>query len=50
MREVAAAAGLTLHVRLIDGDDAEHVLETIFKGLGAALAQACRPRYRREDE
>jgi imidazoleglycerol-phosphate dehydratase len=50
MREVAAAAGLTLHVRLIDGDDAEHVLETIFKGLGAALAQACRPRYRQEDE
>jgi imidazoleglycerol-phosphate dehydratase len=49
MSELAQAAGLTLHVRLIDGDDAQHVLETIFKGLGAALAQACRPRYTEED-
>jgi imidazoleglycerol-phosphate dehydratase len=36
----ARAAGLTLHVRLIDGDDSQHVLEAIFKALGAALAQA----------
>jgi imidazoleglycerol-phosphate dehydratase len=35
-------AGLTLHVRLIDGDDSQHVLEAIFKALGVALAQACR--------
>ena len=35
------AAGLTLHVRLIDGEDSQHVLEAIFKALGAALAQAC---------
>jgi imidazoleglycerol phosphate dehydratase HisB len=28
-------------VRLIDGDDSQHVLEAIFKALGAALAQAC---------
>jgi imidazoleglycerol-phosphate dehydratase len=36
------SAGLTLHVRLIDGDDSQHVLEAIFKALGVALAQACR--------
>ena len=36
----AHAAGLTMHVRLIDGDDSRHVLEAIFKALGAALAQA----------
>ena len=35
-------ASLTLHVRLIDGDDSQHVLEAIFKALGVALAQACR--------
>jgi imidazoleglycerol-phosphate dehydratase len=36
----AQAAGLTLHVRLIDGEDSRHVLEAIFKALGAALGQA----------
>jgi imidazoleglycerol-phosphate dehydratase len=40
----ADAAGLTLHVRLIDGEDSQHVLEAIFKALGVALAQAARPR------
>jgi imidazoleglycerol-phosphate dehydratase len=39
----AHAAGLTLHVRLIDGEDSRHVLEAIFKALGAALAQASNP-------
>ncbi len=34
-------AGLTLHVRLLNGQDAQHVLEAIFKALGVALAQAC---------
>jgi imidazoleglycerol-phosphate dehydratase len=43
LNEFAVGAGLTLHVRLIDGDDPQHVLETIFKSLGVALAQACRP-------
>ncbi len=44
LSELAAAAGLTLHIRLIDGDDPQHVLDAIFKALGVALAQACRPR------
>jgi imidazoleglycerol-phosphate dehydratase len=39
---LAEGAGLTLHVRLIDGDDSQHVLEAIFKALGVALAQATR--------
>ena len=47
---LAAGAGLTLHVRLIEGRETEHVLEAIFKGLGVALAQACRPRRRLEEE
>jgi len=39
----AEAAGLTLHVRLIEGEDADHVLESIFKALGLALGRATRP-------
>jgi imidazoleglycerol-phosphate dehydratase len=46
LRELAEGAGLTLHVRLMEGSDPEHVLEAIFKGLGVALAQSCRPRRR----
>ena len=45
--ELAEGAGLTLHVRLIEGSDPEHVLEAIFKALGVALAQSCRPRRRK---
>ncbi|HJW66891.1 MAG TPA: hypothetical protein VJ419_03835 [Gaiellaceae bacterium] len=48
LHELAAGGGFTLHVRLIDGDDPQHVLEAIFKALGVALAQAGRPRKRRE--
>jgi imidazoleglycerol-phosphate dehydratase len=44
LHELAEGAGVTLHVRLIGGDDPQHVLEAIFKGLGVAIAQACRPR------
>src|ERR671925_398450 len=44
--ELAQTARLTLHVRLVEGSDTQHVLEAIFKSLGVALAQACRPRRR----
>jgi imidazoleglycerol-phosphate dehydratase len=37
---VAEAAGLTIHVRLFEGEDSQHVLEAIFRALGVALAQA----------
>jgi imidazoleglycerol-phosphate dehydratase len=49
LQELVQGASLTLHVRLLDGSDAHHVLEAIFKALGTALAQACRPRRRREE-
>jgi imidazoleglycerol-phosphate dehydratase len=41
LESFAGGAGLTLHVRLLEGDDPEHVLDAIFKALGAALAGAC---------
>jgi imidazoleglycerol-phosphate dehydratase len=41
LHELAKGAGLTLHVRLIEGEDTQHVLEAIFKALGVALSQAC---------
>jgi imidazoleglycerol-phosphate dehydratase len=43
LRRFAEGAGLNLHVRLIAGDDAQHVLEAMFKALGVALASACNP-------
>jgi imidazoleglycerol-phosphate dehydratase len=42
LEELAHSAGLTLHVRLVEGKDTQHVLEAMFKALGVALAQACR--------
>jgi imidazoleglycerol-phosphate dehydratase len=50
LHELASAAGLTLHVRLVGGEDPQHVLEAIFKALGVALAQACRPPRREEQD
>jgi imidazoleglycerol-phosphate dehydratase len=41
LERLAASAGLVLHVRLLNGTDTQHVLEAIFKALGAALSQAC---------
>jgi len=43
LRELAEAAGLTMHVRLLHGEDAGHVLDAIFKALGGALANAAAP-------
>jgi imidazoleglycerol-phosphate dehydratase len=40
----AESAGITLHVRLIEGSDTQHVLEAIFKAFGVALANACAQR------
>ena len=41
--QLAAAAGIVLHVRLAHGEDELHVLDSIFKALGIALGEACRP-------
>ncbi|HEY3185421.1 MAG TPA: hypothetical protein VGJ77_21435 [Gaiellaceae bacterium] len=43
LNELAMGAGLNVHIRLIEGRDPQHVLLAIFKALGAALGQACRP-------
>src|SRR5262249_52539696 len=42
--QLTESAGLTVHVRLVEGSDTQHVLEAIFKALGVALAEACRPQ------
>ena len=41
LERLADAAVLTLHVRLLNGKDTQHVLEAMFKALGVALTQAC---------
>jgi imidazoleglycerol-phosphate dehydratase len=43
LEALAVAAGLNLHVRLVEGTDPQHVLSAIFKAVGAALGQASRP-------
>ena len=43
LEALALAAGLNLHVRLLEGTDPQHVLSASFKAVGAALGQACRP-------
>jgi imidazoleglycerol-phosphate dehydratase len=47
LRELAEAAGISLHVRLVEGRETEHVLDAIFKALGVALEAACRVRGKR---
>ena len=49
LRKLVEGAGITLHIRLISGDDAQHVLEAMFKALGVALSQARHTRTRREE-
>ncbi len=47
LNELALAAGIALHVRLVEGRDTQHVLDAIFKALGVALEAACRVRGER---
>jgi imidazoleglycerol phosphate dehydratase HisB len=42
VEELAAGAGLNVHIRVLEGKEPEHVLLAIFKALGAALGIACR--------
>jgi imidazoleglycerol-phosphate dehydratase len=44
LSELALAAGIVLHVRLVEGSDPQHVLDAIFKSLGVALENACSVR------
>jgi len=45
----ARNAGLTLHVRMIQGGNTHHIIEAIFKGLGRALRGAVARDPRRAD-
>ena len=40
---VVRTLGLTLHIRLLSGENAHHVIEAVFKGFGRALAEAAGP-------
>jgi imidazoleglycerol-phosphate dehydratase len=40
LTSLADAAALTLHVRLMEGENTDHVLEAMFKALGVALSGA----------
>lgn len=40
MRALANHAGITLHIRLLQGNNTHHVIEAVFKALGRALHEA----------
>jgi imidazoleglycerol-phosphate dehydratase len=40
-RSFVNQAGVTLHIRLLSGDDPHHIIEAVFKGVARALAVAC---------
>ena len=50
LAELAQSAGINLHVRVVEGDDPQHVLAAMFKAVGAALGQACRPAATTEED
>ncbi len=37
---VCRSAGMTLHIRLLDGENSHHIAEAMFKGFGRALGEA----------
>ncbi len=43
LRALALQAGLTLHVDLLHGDNAHHIIEAVFKALGRSLRVAAAP-------
>ena len=42
-KTVVRTLGLTLHIQLLSGENAHHVIEAVFKGFGRALAEAAGP-------
>ena len=40
MRALAFNAGITLHVRMLNGKNVHHILEAVFKALGRAMGEA----------
>ncbi len=49
LHSLCVQAGITLHVRVLAGSDAHHIVEAVFKGVARALAEACE-RHGRGDE
>jgi len=47
-RSLGTQCGMTLHIRLLAGSDAHHIVEAVFKAFARALAQACE-RHGRDD-
>ena len=43
----ARTAGVTLHIKQMDGENSHHIVEAMFKAFGRALGQAVRidPNY-----
>ena len=41
MLALAREMGLTVHIRMLAGENTHHIIEGIFKSLGRALRQAC---------
>ncbi len=41
LRALTNRAGITLHVKLLDGRDPHHIVEAEFKALARALGEAC---------
>jgi len=41
LRALTNRAGITLHIKLLDGSDPHHIVEGEFKALARALGQAC---------
>jgi imidazoleglycerol-phosphate dehydratase len=48
LHSLATQSGMTLHVRLLAGSDAHHIVEAVFKAFARALAEACE-RHGRDD-
>jgi imidazoleglycerol-phosphate dehydratase len=49
LRSLATQSGMTLHVRLLAGSDAHHIVEAVFKAFARALAEACELHGRDDD-
>lgn len=42
LQAATSEGGMTLHVKSLGGENPHHILESVFKGLGRALREACR--------
>lgn len=43
-------AGITLHIKMLDGENSHHIIEGIFKSLARSLAAACATDEKYKDE